>query len=135
MTDLRTLLKAATPGPWEADARVGVVAVYSGTRRYCIEAGDGQEVYRRTGWTDDSGAWNVDPRWVVDATLIVAAVNALPALLDVVDAARSLDGYHYATQRISHQNEPTDPYCGECDNDWPCPRRRLDEALERLETA
>jgi hypothetical protein len=80
MTDLRALLAAAMPGPWEhvplpfGDGPLPEDALIFGP--------DGDSFVRV--------AWNpgLDNDQYADAALIVAAVNALPALLDVVDAAR-----------------------------------------------
>jgi hypothetical protein len=68
-------LSRATPGPWRVDERVGVVAVYAGDQRNCLEDG-GDEVFRIAGTHDDRG-WHVDPQTVADARAIVACVNAL----------------------------------------------------------
>lgn len=68
MTDLRRLLAEATPRPWNAD---------------------GLTLRPGTVW-DEHGA-DLARAWLpADAALIVAAVNALPALLDVADAARTI---------------------------------------------
>jgi hypothetical protein len=68
--ELRRLLQAATPGPW-----------HTGN----IELGD--LIY------SPSGTLIAETRLRIpeDAALIAAAVNALPALLDVVDAASSIN--------------------------------------------
>ena len=78
MADLRALLDAATPGPWTVEFSTGVA-----------EDEDGNEI---------ESAWMSGPRMLDmgdyqtlredDAALIVALVNAAPALLDVVEAAR-----------------------------------------------
>jgi hypothetical protein len=56
-----------------------------------------------------------------DAALIVAAVNALPALLDVVDAARDVE-------RLGNQQ-------GMDDDEWEDAMAVLGAALERLDGA
>ena len=68
--ELRRLLAEATPGPW-------------------IDAGDIESI-PLTIASDPYAAIGRDPspQWAKNAALIVAAVNALPALLDVADAAR-----------------------------------------------
>lgn len=78
MTDtatLRALLDAATPGPWTHGPL-------------------GWEVWNR----DADGAMDtrVAGSWLLpqDAALIAAAVNALPALLDVAEAARLVFDHH-----------------------------------------
>ena len=80
LDELRVLLALSSTLPWDRDA------LYSGIRhldRNCEWYGD--------HWDEDR---NVDIRVNVpfrdDADLIVAAVNALPALLAVVDAAEKL---------------------------------------------
>ena len=71
MPDLRALLSAATPGPWTLDGRVAwcltppEAAGYDGEHDLVLEA-----------FTDRNAA------------LIVAAVNALPALLDAPEDTR-----------------------------------------------
>lgn len=73
---LRELLEAATPGPWITDPedRDSVIgAVEWGTDGRVI---DGIDVIYRMGVTED-------------AALIVAAVNALPALLEEVETLRA----------------------------------------------
>lgn len=66
---LRALLERATPGPWSA------------VRRSILRHVDGEPdmVATASGGSDDAAA---------DAALIVAAVNALPALCDEVDRLR-----------------------------------------------
>jgi hypothetical protein len=75
---LRELLAKGTRGPW----RIGL-------------EGD------NTGWPESS-VWSAEDDCVgecyrnaseADAALIVAAVNALPKLLDVVEAARKVEDY------------------------------------------
>lgn len=69
MTDLarlRELLAAATPGPWETAERSDTINVQAGQRAVA-------RCQRK------AGVWR-------DAALIVAAVNALPALLDRIEA-------------------------------------------------
>lgn len=84
---LRVLLAEATPGPWRLDERIGIVAVYAGPLRNCL-AGE-EFVHSANGtWVGDPGHWEMDPQRVATATLIIEAVNALPALLDVAEAAR-----------------------------------------------
>ena len=66
---LRALLAEATPGPWQATEKRG----------------------KRDGYVRSGDRTLADMRLrngEADAALIVAAVNALPALLDVADAAR-----------------------------------------------
>lgn len=71
-TELRKLLAKATPGPWMLDE-------WSPSDYL-----DGIQVDARATGPRGSVFWS-DKQ---DARIIVAAVNALPALLDVVEAAR-----------------------------------------------
>ena len=79
MTDLRALLAAATPGPWAVDHgdndppdQWEFAPLVAGTP-FC-------------DWTRETEMGLSES----DAALIVAAVNALPALLDVAAAAREM---------------------------------------------
>jgi hypothetical protein len=92
--DLRRLLSAAMPGPWEAithkvypDERpdVWVEDIVSADEHVVCLGHDYRGLLH-----DDYGAMAT-----VDAELIVAAVNALPALLDVADAARAMVAWEY----------------------------------------
>lgn len=68
LSELRALLAKATPRPWEPNTEIrGWAQVLSASGRIC------GEVYHAS-----------------DAALIAAAVNALPALLDVAEAAKFL---------------------------------------------
>ncbi|MDA8311464.1 MAG: hypothetical protein M0Z46_12795 [Actinomycetota bacterium] len=93
IAELRELTRAATPGPWRPttpDPTVLDLLAESWS------SANGEEV------ADFPGAsWPQGPAWVdctdtglffdpADAALIVAMRNALPALLDVVEAARDL---------------------------------------------
>lgn len=72
--ELRALLSRATPGPWHT------IMVLIRCEESCGSVGDGKTVAEtRTG-----------PAMLDDAALIAAAVNALPALLDAVEAAQRL---------------------------------------------
>jgi hypothetical protein len=84
---LREAHEAATPGPWVADVRIGVVQVYPGQFRNCLAAPSERVVMSKQGeWKDDH--WTTDPQDEADAHAIVLAHNALPALLDIAEAAR-----------------------------------------------
>ena len=105
MTDLRKLLEAATKGPWDYDTTMtegeygdGGPDSHVGFKQFVIVNENGDTICDTTNrdgslvevveHLDDDG-W--DARDVLgehDAALIVAAVNALPALLDVVEAAK-----------------------------------------------
>ena len=90
--ELRRLLAEATPGPWHRGT----------TRTYGIYSADADPEDQRTvatvpHWDGSSHLTPIDSRGDADAALIVAAVNALPDLLDridaleaVVDAARAI---------------------------------------------
>lgn len=108
---LRELLKAGTPGPWA----------------YVFD-GDG---YALTDSPDvPRGRMTPDPSRVVqigethdepDAALIAAAINALPALLDVVEAANE------AHNCVDHVDN--------CCRDWCDPCRCGAESQDRLRRA
>jgi hypothetical protein len=72
MTDLRALDAAATPGPWRPE-----------------QSSDRMTVFLRAA--DSQGSIPVSGLWPEDAALIAATRNALPYLLDVVDAARAIN--------------------------------------------
>jgi hypothetical protein len=106
LTQLRELLSAATPGPWK-----------KGTpNRHCLKhdpphPGGAECEYTFIGWYEGegwkdiypaagepdykdviAGMWDYEEGGISkpeDAALIVAAVNSLPALLDVAEAALS----------------------------------------------
>lgn len=96
---LRRLLAEATPGPWER------VTVGNHDQRHAagmaflnvmaVRSEDNPEIdfsdltYVRSGWPNVCMTGN-GPKQTDNADLIVAAVNALPVLLDVVDAARAV---------------------------------------------
>jgi len=102
---LRALLAEATPGPWRLDERIGIVAVYAGPLRNCL-AGE-EFVHSANGtWVGDPGHWEMDPQRVATATLIIEAVNALPALLDVVEAAAEMR----RLRAVFRTPSPTDLY-------------------------
>lgn len=67
IAELRALLAASTPGPWDADEE-GYVRTMIGQDRYTVA--------------------DCSFRYEEDAALICAAVNALPALLEIAEAAR-----------------------------------------------
>ncbi len=77
--ELRTLLKAATPGPWIVSGEVDPEIILADgtwiTNQVCSGAGD----------KDDDGMAN--------ASLIVAAVNELQGLLDRIEALEASLNY------------------------------------------
>jgi hypothetical protein len=78
IAELRRLLAEGTPGPWQAEP--------DGAIGYQTVGDEGQPV---TDLVADT--WNSHDKQYENAALIVAAVNALPRLLDVVEAARERD--------------------------------------------
>jgi hypothetical protein len=72
-TELHRLLSKATPGPWVIECTPFTANIES--RKQCIVGGNGMASYGQD---------------VKNAALIAAAVNALPALLDVLDAAQDV---------------------------------------------
>jgi allophanate hydrolase subunit 1 len=72
--ELRRLLQAATPGPYQSDG--------------CnVRAGRTPVAMRALASTED----DVEAQSRATMNMIAAAVNALPLLLDVVDAASSIN--------------------------------------------
>ena len=87
-TELRRLLEEATPRPWEA------IIFDSGHSKFEFEASVctqdvGDSICRMDGLlrTADNERYRTDGS--LDALLIAAAVNALPSLLDQLDAAEA----------------------------------------------
>lgn len=77
---LRALLEQGTPGPWEVDPEVRTANICT-----IYHTADAQ------GWTHVSGEMGRNPdraENTANAALIVAAVNALPALLAEVEGLR-----------------------------------------------
>ena len=98
--DLRALLAKATPGPWDADGWTGTVRG-AGVQQF---TGEHDAVWAK----DESGEWTLicptglrdEPQSNENAQLIVAAVNALPGLLDRLEAAeRDAERYRLARSR------------------------------------
>jgi hypothetical protein len=77
---LRSLLEAATPGPWRTELEEPGI----GDGGYNIRASDGAGLF--FAFKDACGDDIENP----DAHLIVAAINALPQLLSVYEAALAL---------------------------------------------
>lgn len=96
---LRELLEKATPRPWER----------------------GQHVKTEWWWAPQiAGPALLDDEALPDADLIVAAVNALPALLDVVEAVKAQRAA--IAQWVAHNpGDPSYPWVA------------LEIALDRLE--
>lgn len=108
--ELRALLAAATPGPWEH------IALPIGDGPLPDDAlifGPDGDAFVRVSW--NSGRDN--DRWA-DAAAIAAVMNDAPGLLDVADAARDALGTLEAIDRIAdHTGNETGPGTGECDGD------------------
>lgn len=132
--ELRKLLEEGTPGPWMvADRSVRE----HGAEVASIESG--VSVVRPL---DDSLIEPGDPK--ADAALIAAAVNALPMLLDVVEAARAFDDAQRAyNAHIARPDKPENPDLDDpaVAAEWFGPwhraveaNRRFRESLEALET-
>lgn len=73
--ELRALLAAATPGPWEHRQHEGM---------HALAARDGWAMESEPDDSDDGA------RVAADFALVAAMRNALPALLDVAEAARAV---------------------------------------------
>jgi hypothetical protein len=113
IANLRRLLAEGTPGPW-------------------YYAGDIESV----PLTIASFAYDGEPstQYQRNAALIVAAVNALPALLDVVEALTDEDQLGHGEAVFG--GNPKDPKswtrlgsCAYDDEPWPCPTQRKINAL------
>lgn len=84
---LRALHENATQR-WRYDERVGMVAVYPGGHRNCLATSEycvAQTHFKHD--PEDNVKWLPNERAINDQNLIVAMRNALPALLDVAEAA------------------------------------------------
>lgn len=86
MTDLRKLHEEASPPPWEADDT---------SDQFGFE-----DVEERTGWFRGEQPGTIDTGDYItlsyaDVALIAATRNALPYLLDVVEAARLMDEHSF----------------------------------------
>ena len=94
MADLRALLAAATPGPWErsTEGHADIDGILAKTRA-ALEANPLQTDATFVLCNEGTGTVALignGPKQTDNAALIVEAVNALPALLDIVDAAKEL---------------------------------------------
>ncbi len=93
INQLRDLLAQATPGPWAVHYGYKLPHIKADDGRYILEAGT---VY--------------GPRTKADAALIVAAMNALPSLLDEVERLRAdAARYRWLRDRKSCPLAETDP--------------------------
>ena len=121
-TELRRLLEEATPRPWEA------IIFDSGHSKFEFEASVctqdvGDSICRMDGLlrTADNERYRTDGS--LDALLIAAAVNALPSLLDQLDAAEAALARVRELHRESRGSMAAlypNPLC-ECGKDYPCP--------------
>ena len=80
MTDLRKLLGAATKGPW--------TDTVLDNRYVCVIKGSDKRLVCESSWHSNSSRYPTQSGTESNFALIVAAVNALPALLDIVEAAQ-----------------------------------------------
>jgi len=96
--DLRALLAKATPGPWEW------------RREKLISVGDSTTVIN---YADYEGMWFVSYEGRNDANkeILIAAVNALPGLLDRLEAAEAdaVVWRHIAQERYADFRRAVDP--------------------------
>ena len=127
-TELRLLLEEATPGPWHAWNRGIGFEVHTEAEHNPIRCDPLNSGFRETF----SGP---------DAHLIAAAVNALPTLLDALDAAEAalarVRELHSSSGTAESQGYDAEgeygyiaPYCTGCEASdeyavaWPCPTIR-----------
>ena len=125
LAELCRLAEAATPGPWEA------IIFDSGHSKFEFEASVctqdvGDSICRMDGLlrTADNERYRTDGS--LDALLIAAAVNALPDLLDQLDAAEAALARVRELHRESRGSMSAlypNPIC-ECGKDYPCPTIR-----------
>ena len=112
----RALLAEATPGPWRARK-------WPSPRMVEVLATTKPPIVPWSGFDDSDRTLKEHD---ANAVLIAAAVNALPALLDVAEAARALAAVHEALHRRG------DPEW----KGWECDERNaLCAALARLDGA
>lgn len=107
---IRALAETGTPWPWIVNPLSTAEIVADPFDSESGEADDVAEVTALDGWQED-------------AAKIVAAVNALPALADLVEAVQP---HHFTDD----DGEPV--LCVECFVLWPCSTTR---ALDALATA
>lgn len=70
----------ATPGPWIADVRVGVVNVFAGQPPECLTAACPRSLFHKQGrWTPEG--WAVNQEDVQDAAFIAASREDVPRLI------------------------------------------------------
>ncbi len=113
---LREMLQKATPGPWEENTEsVEHPCCYdsSFTESKQEVLSDGREMPWKRMIGEAMGR---------DSSLIVAAINALPALLTVVEQAQ------IASDRLNNWSWGWDGDCGACEA-----LRPLEEAIANLE--
>ena len=117
---LRALLASATPGPWHVGTegmRIAKMDDYAGTSvRVNLSKG-------RDPRAEDSS---------LDAALIVAAVNALPALLDVCEAAEACRDAEAAIAAAPQDCDEDDIALGGLHRLAEAAALKLDAALSRL---
>lgn len=94
--ELRRLLGKATPGPWWVSVRLDASEPDESSQALGIGAGpdDDPTILATTPGCASFDNGSEPDRWEPDAELIVAAVNALPELLDRLEEARRLLADH-----------------------------------------
>jgi hypothetical protein len=112
-TELRRLAEAATPGPWQQSRFVdGPMFARMGPAWKATRTAEESTMVRGAGIVGDPrcnpvGAIRSDE----DRALALAAVNALPALLDELDALRAVrDAAAGYLASLAGQGHPTDPH-------------------------
>jgi hypothetical protein len=123
---LRALLEAATPGPWTADLETLCGRVWV-EGPVCQGHYIAEPLFRMRGGEIGRTAGNMQKQ--ADAALIVAAVNALPALLGRVERAEA----ELARDRADAQQAIADATCREQMADAEVTRLRA--RVEELEAA
>ena len=117
LAELRALLKRATPLPWLADPS-DCEGIKDASGRTSDASDIGWITREKENWGDE---WDGDP--AANHALVLAAVNALPALLDVAELAEEAVGWMDDLLRTD-----------EIGGDGPyCCREELTAALKRLE--
>jgi hypothetical protein len=85
---LRALLEKATPGPWESRIEPQRYPECDDVDLPVTISGNSQHI----AWLNERYDADLNQVNDVDAALITAAVNALPALLDAAEATAALEG-------------------------------------------
>jgi len=125
---LRELRAKATEGPWETFSN------YYQRKHHFTRAGKAEAIMDKTG--NEIVAWagfDGQPNGEVNAALIVEAINALPALLDAVEA---LEPFAREAERLPWNAEDAATYEAGCDEDCdPIPSLFVVRDLRRARAA